>query len=61
MLPRANTGAMQMHLDEISRNVAARAHAVVLMDWAGWHKTDKRIPPVWATCRSLWLFARLTL
>jgi transposase len=41
MLPRANTGAMQMHLDEISRNVATRAHAVVLMDRAGWHKTDK--------------------
>ena len=45
MLPRANTGAMQMHLDEISRNVAARAHAVVLMDRAGWHRTDKlRLP-----------------
>jgi len=41
MLPRANTGAMQMHLDEISRNVAAKAHAVVLMDRAGWHMTDK--------------------
>lgn len=41
MLPSANTCAMQMHLDEISRNVAARAHAVVLMDRAGWHKTDK--------------------
>ena len=41
MLPRANTGAMQMHLDEVSRNVATRAHAVVLMDRAGWHKTDK--------------------
>jgi transposase len=41
MLPKANTGAMQMHLDEISRNVAAKAHAVVLMDRAGWHKTDK--------------------
>ena len=41
MLPFANTRAMQMHLDEISRNVAARAHAVVLMDRAGWHKTDK--------------------
>jgi len=26
---------MQMHLDEISRNVAARARAVVLMDRAG--------------------------
>jgi len=41
MLPRANTGAMQMHLDEISQNVAAKAHAVVLMDRAGWHTTDK--------------------
>jgi transposase len=45
MLPRANTGAMQMHLNEISRNVAARAHAVVLMDRAGWHMTDKLKPP----------------
>jgi len=41
VLPSANTRTMQMHLDEISRNVAARAHAVVLMDRAGWHKTDK--------------------
>ncbi len=45
MLPRANTGAMQLHLHEISRNVAAKAHAVVLMDRAGWHMTDKlRLP-----------------
>ena len=41
MLPKANTNAMQMHLNEISRNVAARAHAVVLMDRAGWHKTER--------------------
>ena len=41
MLPRADTHAMQMHLDEISRAVARRAHAVVLMDRAGWHSTDK--------------------
>ena len=41
MLPRANTAAMQMHLEEISRNVTARAHAVVLMDRAGWHMTEK--------------------
>jgi hypothetical protein len=32
---------MQMHLDEISCNVAAKAHAVVLMDRAGWHSSDK--------------------
>ncbi len=41
MLPFANTAAMQMHLDEISRTVAAKAHAVVLMDRAGWHSTGK--------------------
>jgi transposase len=41
MLPWANTEAMQMHLDEISRNVARKAHAVVLMDRAGWHTTGK--------------------
>jgi transposase len=41
MLPSVNTRAMQMHLNEISRNVAAKAHAVVLMDRAGWHSTDK--------------------
>ena len=41
MLPVANTRAMQMHLDEISYHVAADAHGVVLMDRAGWHKTNK--------------------
>lgn len=41
MMPFANTQAMQMHLEEISRGVAAKAHAVVLMDRAGWHETDK--------------------
>ena len=41
MLPFANTRAMQMHLDEISCNVAAKAHGVVLMDRAGWHSADK--------------------
>ena len=32
---------MQMHLDEISRAVARRAHAVVLMDRAGWHESSR--------------------
>ena len=45
MLPYANTKAMQMHLDEISRQVAPKAHAVLLMDRAGWHTTGKlKIP-----------------
>ena len=41
MLPRANAEAMQLHLDEISRHVAAKAHAVVLMDRAGWHQAGR--------------------
>ena len=45
MLPRPNTDAVQRHLDEISRTVARKAHAVVLMDRAGWHRTDKLKAP----------------
>lgn len=40
-LPHADTHAMQLHLDEISRNVAKGAHAVLLLDRAGWHTTAK--------------------
>ena len=32
---------MQLHLDEISRNVAKGAHAVLLLDRAGWHTTGE--------------------
>ena len=38
---RADTWAMQLHLDEISANVAPGAHAVVLLDRAGWHTTKR--------------------
>jgi len=41
VLPYADTDMMQLHLDEISRNVAKGAHAVVLLDRAGWHITSK--------------------
>ena len=44
-MPRANTHAMQAHLREISRQVAPGAHAVLLLDRAGWHTTGKlKIP-----------------
>lgn len=36
-LPFADTEAMQLHLDEISRRVVKGAHAVLLLDRAGWH------------------------
>ena len=38
-MPYADTEAMQLHLDEIARTVAKGAHAVLLLDRAGWHTT----------------------
>ena len=44
-LPYADTSAMQLHLQEIARTVARGAHAVLLLDRAGWHTTPAlRIP-----------------
>jgi hypothetical protein len=39
-MPRCNTAAMTAHLAEISKAVAADAHAVMLMDQAGWHTAN---------------------
>ena len=36
---------MSLHLTEISLAVAPGAHAVVLMDQAGWHTTGKLVVP----------------
>lgn len=44
-LPYADTEAMQLHLDEISRHVTKGAHAVLLLDRAGWHTTEKLKAP----------------
>ena len=38
---KANTHAMQLHLDEIARNAAKGTQGVVLIDRAGWHTTGK--------------------
>jgi transposase len=56
-LPYADTEAMQLHLDEISRRVARGAHAVLLLDRAGWHTTGnldwpKNITPILLPSRS---------
>ncbi|EUC00656.1 hypothetical protein PMI07_003942 [Rhizobium sp. CF080] len=45
-LPFADTDAMQGHLDEIALHVARNAHAVVLLDRAGWHTTANLVLPV---------------
>ncbi|MGH9619436.1 MAG: IS630 family transposase [Bryobacteraceae bacterium] len=39
IMPTVNTEAMNEHLAEISTQVAAGAHAVVLLDGAGWHQS----------------------
>ena len=46
VLPAANAAMMNLHLAEISAQVTQGAHAVVVMDGAGWHQTggDLRVP-----------------
>ena len=36
---------MDLHLTEIAKNVAPDAHAVLLVDQAGWHTTNKLAVP----------------
>jgi transposase len=45
VLPACNTEAMNLHLAEISAAVDPGAHAVLILDQAGWHTTKKlRLP-----------------
>jgi transposase len=45
IMPNADTQAMQMHLDAIGRAVKPGAHALIILDKAGWHTTRKlKIP-----------------
>lgn len=45
VLPRCNTEAMNRHLAEITLSVATGAHAVLLLDQAGWHLSDRLVVP----------------
>ena len=46
IMPACNTEAMNLHLAEIAKIVAPRAHAVLLVDQAGWHmSTHLTVPP----------------
>ena len=40
VMPEANTEAMELHLKEISKAVSEGAHAVIIIDGAGWHTTN---------------------
>ena len=43
VLPFADAAMMDLHLAEISANVAPGAHAVLTIDGAGWHRTGGRL------------------
>ena len=45
IMPQADTEAMQAHLEAIGRAVAPSAHALLILDKAGWHTTRKLKPP----------------
>ena len=44
-MPYANTEAMQEHLAEIGVMVDPGAHAVLLLDQAGWHMSNHLVVP----------------
>ncbi len=41
IMPRVNTESMRLHLQQISAAVPKDKHAVIVLDRAGWHMTDK--------------------
>ena len=45
MLPCCNIDAMNLHLAEIALAVAPGAHALLLVDQAGWHMSNKLVVP----------------
>jgi len=45
IMPICNTAAMNHHLSEISSQVAGDAHAVVILDGAGWHRSQRLVVP----------------
>ena len=45
VMPYANSEAMNLHLREIARAVAPGAHAILVLDGAGWHTSHTLKPP----------------
>jgi transposase len=43
VLPKANAQTMNLHLAEISSQVRPGAHAVLILDRAGWHRTGGKL------------------
>jgi len=45
VMPYANTEAMNLHLQEISKAVSPGAHAALVLDGAGWHGSEELVVP----------------
>ncbi len=45
ILPDCNTAAMNLHLAEIAAAIAPSAHAVLIVDQAGWHMSKRLVVP----------------
>ena len=52
-MPYANTDAMSAHLAEIGRHVSRGAHAILVVDGAGWHSSRDLIVPANITLQTL--------
>ena len=44
-MPTCNADAMNLHLTEIAQMIAPGAHAVLLVDQAGWHLSARLVVP----------------
>ena len=53
ILPACNTEAMNLHLAEIAAAVEPAAHAVLLVDQAGWHRSTRLVVPANVTIITL--------
>jgi hypothetical protein len=45
VMPWCDTYAMNRHLAEVARHVADDAHAILIMDQAGWHMSNNLVVP----------------
>ena len=45
VMPYVNIEAMNLHLAEIAKEFPPRTHAVIIIDGAGWYKSDDLVVP----------------
>src|SRR4051795_4916917 len=45
VMPRCDSAAMSLHLAEIAQEVSPGAHAVLILDQAGWHMSKSLVVP----------------